>query len=128
MWSEGSDSEFPLLNDSGSDLFRNLLPIGSCQCQLSFRPIGKNPAFNENRRQPALTKHVIIGRADPTGLGADGINNVLFNARAQHYTAIAFGVVLNTVTATSRGVSMVAAHEYGVGVHVGHRESYRQEQ
>jgi len=68
-WNERSKSELPLLNDSGSDLFRNLLPIGSCQCQLSFRRIGKKPAFNENRRQPALAKHVIFGRAGPTVLG-----------------------------------------------------------
>ena len=68
-WSERRKSELPLLNDSSSDLFRNLLPIGSCQCQLSFRRIGKKPAFNENRRQPALAKHVIFGRAGPTVLG-----------------------------------------------------------
>src|SRR5437016_13410503 len=92
-WSEGRKSELPLLNDSGSDLFRNLLPIGSCQCQLSFRRIGKKPAFNENRRQPALTKHVIIGRADPTVLGADAINNLLLNARGEHCTAIVFGEI-----------------------------------
>src|SRR5439155_90650 len=72
-WSERRKSELPLLNDSGSDLFRNLLPIGSCQCHLSFPRIGKKPAFNENLRQPALAKHVIIGRADPTVLGADAI-------------------------------------------------------
>src|SRR6267378_8213171 len=99
---ERRKSELPLLNDSGSDLFRNLLPIGSCQCQLSFRRIGKKPAFNENRRQSALAKHVIFGRADPTVLGADAINDLLLNARGEHCTAIAFGVGLNTVRATSR--------------------------
>src|SRR6266700_5459927 len=101
-WSERRKSELPLLNDSGSDLFRNLLPIGSCQCHLSFPRIGKKPAFNENRRQPALAKHVIIGRADPTVRGADAINNLLLNARGEHCTAIVFGVGLNTVRATSR--------------------------
>src|SRR5438067_12583617 len=104
-WSERRKSELPLLNDSGSDLFRNLLPIGSCQCQLSFRRIGKKPAFNENRRQPALAKHVIFGRADPTVLGAHGINNHLMTACGEHCSATVFGVGLNTVPATpTRGI------------------------
>src|SRR5207247_11021040 len=99
---ERRKSELPLLNDSGSDLFRNLLPIGSYQGQLSFRRIGKKPAFNENRRQPALAKHVIFGRAGPTVLDADAINNLLLNARGEQCTAVDFGVGLNTVLAPSR--------------------------
>ena len=123
---ERRKSELPLLNDSGSDLFRNLLPIGSCQGQLSFRRIGKKPAFNENRRQPALAKHVIIGRADPTVLGADAINNLLLNARGEHCTAIVFGVGLNTVRATSRRGIIVDADEDCVAFRVGDRASHRQ--
>src|SRR5947207_14414713 len=95
--SERRKSELPLLNDSGSDLFRNLLPIGSCQCQLSFRRIGKKPAFNENRRQPALAKHVKFGRTGPTVPGADGINNLLLNAPGNHGTAFPVGIALNTI-------------------------------
>jgi len=125
-WSERRKSELPLLNDSGSDLFRNLLPIGSCQCQLSFRRIGKKPAFNENRRQPALAKHVKFGRAGPTVLGADAINNLLLNARGEHCTAIAFGVGLNTVRATSRRGIIVDADEDCVVFGVGDRASHRQ--
>src|SRR5204863_7178332 len=94
---ERRKSELPLLNDSGSDLFRNLLPIGSCQCQLSFRRTGKKPAFNENRRQPALAKHVKFGRADPTGLGGTRINNPLSNAPRKSCPAIAVGRGLNCV-------------------------------
>src|SRR5438094_1656002 len=124
-WSERRKSELPLLNDSGSDLFRNLLPIGSCQCQLSFRRIGKKPAFNENRRQPALAKHVIFGRAGPTVLRADAINNLLLNARGEHCTAIAFGVGLNTVRATSRRGIIVDADEDCVAFRVGDRASHR---
>src|SRR5438046_5187795 len=110
-WSERRKSELPLLNDSGSDLVRNFRPIGSCQCQLSFRRSGKKPAFSENRRQPALAKHVKFGRADPTVLGADAINNLLLNARGKHCTAIAVGVGLNTMRATSRRGIIVDADE-----------------
>src|SRR5437773_11790854 len=108
-WSERRKSELSLLNDSGSDLFRNLLPIGSCQGQLSFRRIGKKPAFNENRRQPALAKHVKFGRAGPTVLGADAIINHLLNARGEHCTALAVGAGLNTMRAPSRRGIIVAA-------------------
>src|SRR5216110_525970 len=125
-WSERRKSELPLLHDSGRDLFRNLLPIGSCQGQLSFRRIGKKPAFNENRRQPALAKHVIFGRADPTVRGADAINNLLLNARGEHCTAIVFGVGLNTVRATSRRGIIVDADEDCVAFRVGDRASQRQ--
>src|SRR5438046_10236902 len=96
-WSERRKSELPLLNDSGSDLFRNLLPIGSCQCHLSFPRIGKKPAFNENCRQPTLAKHVIFGRAGPTVLGADAINNIMLNARSDTGTATVFEVGLITM-------------------------------
>src|SRR5437870_11742806 len=101
-WSERRKSELPLLNDSGSDLFRNLLPIGSCQCHLCFPRIGKKRAFNENRRQPALAKHVIIGRADPTVLGAVAIINLLSNVRVELCSVIVFVVFLNLVRVTAR--------------------------
>src|SRR5260370_14928257 len=110
-WSERRKSELTLVNDSGSDLYSNLISIGSCQCQLSFRRIRKKPAFNETCRQPALAKHVKFGRAGPTVLGADPINNLLLNARGEHCTAIAFGVGLNTVRATSRRGIIVDADE-----------------
>src|SRR5579864_5357901 len=110
-WSERRKSELPLLNDSGSDLFRNLLPIGRCQCQLSFRRIGKKSAFDQNRRRPALAKHGKFGRSGPTVLGADAMNNLLLNARGEHCTAIAFGVGLNTARATSRRGIIVDADE-----------------
>src|SRR5438477_12502580 len=115
-WSERRKSELLLLNDSGSDLFRNLLPIGSCQCQSSFPRIGKKPALNENRRQPALAKHVIIGRADPTVLGADAINTLLLEARGEHWHAIDFAVGLYTVRATTRRGIIVVDDEDGVGL------------
>src|SRR5205823_13511030 len=125
-WSERRKSELPLLNDSGSDLFRNLLPIGSCQCHLSFPRIGKKPAFNENRRQPALAKHVIIGRAEPTVLGAYAINNPLLKARGEHCTANASGEGLKTVRATSRRGMIVDADEECVAFSVGEPATHRQ--
>src|SRR5207247_8974132 len=99
---ERRKSELPLLNDSGSDLFRNLLPIGSCQFQLSFRRIGKKPAFNENRRQPALAKHVIFVREGRTVRGAHTINCPLLNGNGADGTALAARVVCDNVSHTSR--------------------------
>src|SRR4029077_7277889 len=121
---ERRKSELPLLNDSGSDLFRNLLAIGSCQCQLSFRRIGKKPAFNENRRQPALAKHVIFGRADAAVLSANARDDLPLNPRGENRAAIVFGIGFDAVrTTSSRGIIM-NTNENSVGLHVGDRASH----
>ena len=125
-WSEWRKRESPLLNDSGGDLFRDLLPIGGGKSQLSFGWIGQKAAFDENGWQPAIAKHVIFGRADPTVFGANAINDLPLYARGEHCTAIAFGIGLNTVRATSRRGIIVDADEDCVAFRVGDRASHRQ--
>src|SRR5204863_6594517 len=86
----------------------------------------EKPAFNQNRRQPALAKHVKFGRADSAVLSANARDDLPLNARGEHCTAIAFGVGLNTVRATSRRGIIVDADEDCVAFRVGDRASHRQ--
>jgi hypothetical protein len=62
VWNERRKRELALLDDSGSNLFRDLLPILRRQCQLGFERVGEKTAFNQNSRQPAIAKHVKFGR------------------------------------------------------------------
>lgn len=78
----------PLLDNSSSNLFRDLLPIGRREGQLSLDRIGEKTAFDEDSREPALAKHVIFSRPDPTVLGADAINKLALDARSEHCAAV----------------------------------------
>ena len=120
-WSEWRKRESPLLNDSGGDLFCDLLPIGGGKSQLSFGWIGQKAAFDENGWQPAIAKHIIFGRADPTVFGANAINDLPLYARGEHCTAIVFGISLNAVRATARRGVIMDANEDRVALGVGDR-------
>ena len=125
-WSEWRERELPLLNDSGGDLFCDLLPIGGGKSQLSFGWIGQKAAFDENGWQPAIAKHVIFGRADPTVFGANAINDLPLYARGEHCTAIVFGISLNAIRATAwRGIVM-DANEDRIPLCISDRASCRQ--
>jgi len=50
IWNERRKRELALLDDSGSNLFRDLLPICRCQCKLCFDWVGEKTAFNQNSR------------------------------------------------------------------------------
>src|SRR5439155_14126299 len=50
IWNERRKRELALLDDSGSNLFRDLLPIRRCQCKLCFDRVGEKTAFNQNSR------------------------------------------------------------------------------
>ena len=50
IWNERRKRELALLDDSGSNLFRDLLPILRRQCKLCFDRVGEKTAFNQNSR------------------------------------------------------------------------------
>ena len=79
-WSERRKWKLALFNDSGGNLFGDLLPVGSSKSQLSLGRIGEKTAFDENGWQPAIAKDVIFGRADSAVLRAHAIDNLLLDA------------------------------------------------
>ena len=105
------EGKFPLLNDSGSNLFRDLLPIAACERQLGFGRIGEKTAFDEDSRESTLAKHVIFGGPDPAILSADASNKLPLNARSQHCAAIIFGIGFNAMRAAARRRIIMNANE-----------------
>ena len=116
----------PLLNDPCGDLFRDFLPIGRSQRQLSFARVGEKTALDEHGGQPAIAQHVIFGRAHPTVLRADATNDLPLNARREHSAAIVFGIGLNTVRAPARRGIVMDANEDRIALRICDRASDRQ--
>jgi hypothetical protein len=84
IWNERRKRELALLDDSGSNLFRDLLPILRRQCQLGFDRVGEKTAFNQNSRQPAIAKHVKFGRPDSAVLSANTRDDLPLNPLGEH--------------------------------------------
>jgi hypothetical protein len=124
-WNERREWELPLLDDSGSDLFRDLLPVLRRQCQLGFDGIGKKTALDENGRQSAFAKHVIFSGADSAILSTDARDDVPLNPRGKDRAAIVFGIGFDPVRATSTCGIIMNANENCIGLRVRDRASHR---
>lgn len=92
----------PLLNDSGGDLFGNLLPIVGSERQLSFDRIREKTALDQYGRQPAHAQYIVFSRSHSAVLGADTSNKLLLDTGRKHCAAVVFRIRLDTMRATPR--------------------------